>query len=199
MREVCNEDGDLAHVQHLRTFLDAKTSVQHDLSERHTSRASPRFAKRRHNDIDSFDFEDPMLHREKRQRCTSPTDRNLAASTRLVLDERVLQDLRKSEIPESSLMCNPRSNPTSFESPKFDKLLGALEAIGKAVQVSNQWRYERKRNDERTNCLTALISDTEEEDVSFVLRLARVPAFTIIKFLDFVHVGTFSSAKNPDR
>lgn len=60
-------------------------------------------------------------------------------------------------------------------------LLGSL--LSNAVQASKQWEIERKQEEPTTECLTTLIPEGKNEDISITLWVGRREGLQVLELL----------------
>jgi hypothetical protein len=60
-----------------------------------------------------------------------------------------------------------------FSKGPCTKMAHLGKVIEEGIQTSNQWKVERMRGDSTTDCLTTLIPEGENEDISITLWVGR--------------------------
>ncbi|KAF4475377.1 hypothetical protein CGGC5_v016034 [Colletotrichum fructicola Nara gc5] len=82
-----------------------------------------------------------------------------------------------------------------FSAARGDKLIRIWPAFYQAVRTARQWCWERQKDaaqdarpntdEERTDCVVALIPDNDNEDISFVFRVGYKAGWEIVQYLEF--------------
>ncbi|EXK77768.1 hypothetical protein FOQG_17537 [Fusarium oxysporum f. sp. raphani 54005] len=128
----------------------------------------------------------------KRVRFDEDVDGGKAGSlqfSRELLDAAINEEMDPNEIPD----VEPRKivmQMTGADANRLEKLLENSPLLD-AIKTSRQWRWERMKDlssrqlRQHTNCIIALISGSQSQDISFVIKVGAWAGWQINEYLEY--------------